>query len=94
MPRMFRGYRYFLPIRRFGYGLSGGLLGTLILGGLGYILGRNSAYRGQYQSYQGIPTTGMGDDVNERMRTLNDLHDRGVLTDAEFETEKYRILYR
>ncbi len=83
-------------MRRIGFpfflrGFGTGLFGTVLMGGLGYLLGRNS--QRQYQNYQGIPTTGTGFDANERMRTLNDLHDRGVLTDAEYETEKSRILY-
>jgi hypothetical protein len=30
----------------------------------------------------------------ERLSTLIDLHDRGVLTDAEFEAEKQKLLGR
>jgi hypothetical protein len=32
------------------------------------------------------------ENVNEDLETLNDLRDRGVLTDAEFEAEKKRLL--
>jgi hypothetical protein len=37
-------------------------------------------------------STGMGEDGIEKLKQLADLHTQGVLTDAEFEVQKQKIL--
>jgi hypothetical protein len=92
-----------------GYGYGGGmgmgspLLTTLMAGGLGYMAGSNSAqqaapaYPPQYLS-QGSPTppasAGGTDNSNlAQLQLLGKLHDSGVLTNDEFESEKQQILH-
>lgn len=91
-------YRFGAPMRRLGFplfggfGLGGGLFGSLLTGGLGTLLGRNGANQGQV-SYQPGPAAGAGDAAQEKLKILSELHDRGILTDDEFEEEK-RLLNR
>jgi hypothetical protein len=48
----------------------------------------------QYQAQAAPPpqSGGMSDDSMEKLQKLAELHDQGVLTDAEFEVQKQKIL--
>jgi hypothetical protein len=46
----------------------------------------------QQQAYQQQPAAGGGDDTITQLKQLADLRAQGVLTDAEFEAQKARIL--
>ncbi|HTZ07034.1 MAG TPA: SHOCT domain-containing protein [Gaiellaceae bacterium] len=47
----------------------------------------------QQQAAPAAPAPGgMSDDAMERLKQLADLHTQGVLTDAEFEVQKQKIL--
>ncbi len=90
-----------------GYGGYGGssLLGTLMAGGLGYMMGSNSTQQQQIPQpmqpypYQGQPATPQGQptDANSsklaQLKQLGDLRESGTLTDDEFEREKQSILH-
>ncbi len=75
-----------------GMGMGGGLLGDLLAGGLGYYLGRNSATKQQNQPYYPPPYQPPRPNVVDQLQRLADLRDRGVLTEAEFQQQKQRIL--
>jgi hypothetical protein len=90
-----------------GFGV-GPLMSGLLTGGMGYLLGQNSANRAnqQMQAQQQVPpyyyqppamsssSSNTGDDVLKQLQLLGELHERGVLTDQEFESEKRRLLNR
>ena len=91
-----------------GYGMGSPLLGTLMAGGLGYLMGSNSvqqaaplpsAYPQQYPyPYQGSPAApGLAVSTDNsklsQLQLLGKLHDAGTLTDDEFEREKQQILH-
>ncbi len=73
-------------------GMGGGLLGDLLAGGLGYYLGRNSTTKQQNQPYYPPPYQPPQPNVVDQLQRLADLRDRGVLTEAEFQQQKQRIL--
>ncbi len=86
-----------------GYGLGGSpLLTTLMAGGLGYMMGSNTAQQpaqtmappSQPYPYQGPPAAPSGADSGTlaQLKLLGELHDSGTLTDDEFASEKQRIL--
>jgi len=93
-------YRFGAPLRRMGFpllggfGTGGGLFGSFLAGELGYLLGRNGANQGQVPAYQPEAAAGASDAALEKLKILSELHDRGILTDAEFEEEKSRLLNR
>jgi hypothetical protein len=90
--------------RPFGFGLGGGLFGDLLAGGLGYMLGRWQGTRNQpYPPYTAYPygpyqyqtppaQSNPADARLAQLQLLARLRDSGVLTEAEFEAEKQRIL--
>jgi hypothetical protein len=41
---------------------------------------------------QSAPAGGLSPDAMEKLKQLGELHDQGVLTDAEFEREKAKLL--
>ena len=90
-----------------GYGMGGSpLLTTLMAGGLGYMMGSNTAQQppqtmappSQPYPYQGspvappAPASGADSGKLAQLKLLGELHDSGTLTDDEFESEKQRIL--
>ena len=66
-----------------------GLLGELIVGGLGYLLGRQ---QGQYQQRQ--PQANTQSDQLAQLRLLGQLRESGVLTEEEFQEQKQKILHQ
>ena len=56
---------------------------------LGEAVAREAAFRSRVQDAAG---TGGGTSTAYELSKLSDLHDRGVLTDAEFERQKAKIL--
>jgi hypothetical protein len=66
-----------------------GLLGDLIVGGLGYLLGRQQV-QNQYQQRQ--PQANAQSDQLAQLRLLGQLRESGVLTEAEFQEQKQKIL--
>ena len=64
-----------------------GLLGGLLVGGLGYLLGRQ---QGQYQQRQ--PQANTQSDQLAQLRLLGQLRESGVLTEEEFQQQKQKIL--
>jgi len=90
-----------------GWGMGSPLLTTLMAGGLGYALGSSSAQQAppypQYppnQSYPyqappappPAPVSSADSGKLAQLKLLGELHDSGILTDDEFESEKQRIL--
>ena len=89
-----------------GMGGGGSLLGTLMAGGLGYMMGSNSAQQGTPQAPQPLvapyppyppatsqgPTTSADSGALAQLKLLGDLRESGTLTDDEFEREKQKIL--
>jgi hypothetical protein len=79
-----------------------------VVGGAAYYAGKKGAQSAQQeadqnaqiadlqaqQQYQQAPPAagGMSDDAMERLQKLAELHTQGVLTDAEFEVQKQKIL--
>jgi Short C-terminal domain len=66
-----------------------GLLGGLLVGGLGYLLGRQ---QGQYQQRQ--PQANTQSDQLAQLRLLGQLRESGVLTEEEFQEQKQKILHQ
>ena len=92
-----------------GMGMGSPLLTGLMGGGIGYLLGSNSAnqqasqqlqqvapayQQQQPQVQQAAPAQPQSADVFSQLKLLGELHDKGVLTDEEFQREKDRILGR
>jgi len=90
-----------------GFGMGSPLLTTLMAGGLGYALGSSSAQQAPPQAppypqyppnqsypYQAPPAPVSSADSGKlaQLKLLGELHDSGILTDDEFESEKQRIL--
>jgi len=69
----------------------GGLLGGLLVGGLGYLLGRQ---QGQNQSQQRQPQANAQSDQLAQLRLLGQLRESGVLTEEEFQEQKQKILHQ
>ena len=67
----------------------GGLLNDLLVGGLGYLLGRQQV---QYQSGQRQPADTTHSDQLAQLRLLEQLRESGVLTEEEFQEQKQKIL--
>ena len=67
----------------------GGLLSGLIVGGLGYLLGRQ---QGQSQYQQSQPQANAQSDQLAQLRLLGQLRESGVLTEEEFQEQKRKIL--
>ena len=61
-----------------------GLLGGLLVGGLGYLLGRQ---QGQHQHRANAQS-----DQLAQLRLLGQLRESGVLTEEEFQQQKQKIL--
>jgi Short C-terminal domain len=83
------------------------LLRAAMVGGAGYYAGKRiqegreeDAYRDarldELESRQGAgaaaPAGGISEDSIEQLQKLGQLHDQGVLTDAEFEVQKQKVL--
>ena len=66
-----------------------GLLGGLLVGGLGYLLGRQ-----QGQSQQRQPQANAQSDQLAQLRLLGQLRESGVLTEEEFQEQKQKILHQ
>jgi hypothetical protein len=88
-----------------GGGMGSPLLNTLMAGGLGYMMGSNSAQQAappplaypQQYPYQGppatpVPAVSADNGKLAQLQLLGKLHDSGVLTNDEFEREKQQIL--
>ena len=65
------------------------LLGDLVIGGLGYLIGRQQV-QNQYQQRQ--PQANAQSDQLAQLRLLGQLRESGVLTEAEFQEQKQKIL--
>jgi hypothetical protein len=79
------------------------LMRAAMVGGAGYYAGKKmqegreeDAYRDaridQLEAQQPAPAGGMSDSSIDQLQKLGQLHDQGVLTDAEFEVQKQKIL--
>lgn len=79
------------------------LLTTMMAGGLGYMMGSNTAQQPQQEPpypypYQAPPAQQAASAASTdsgklaQLKLLGELHDVGTLTDDEFESEKQRIL--
>ena len=68
-----------------------GLLGGLLIGGLGYLLGRQQVQT-QYQQHQ--PQADAHSDQLAQLRLLGQLRESGVLTEEEFQEQKQKILHQ
>jgi hypothetical protein len=105
--RGFGGRRFGAPLimPMGGWGMGGSpLLTTLMAGGLGYMMGSNTAQQPQqepptqpypYQvppAQQPAPAPSADSGKLAQLKLLGELHDAGTLTDDEFESEKQRIL--
>ncbi|HLI72027.1 MAG TPA: SHOCT domain-containing protein [Ktedonobacteraceae bacterium] len=80
-----------LPFGRIG---RGGLLNDLLVGGLGYLIGRQQGqaqYRPPYQPQQ--PQGGAQGEQLTRLKLLGELRESGVLTEEEFQAQKQKILH-
>jgi hypothetical protein len=66
-----------------------GLLGELLVGGLGYLIGRWQV-QNQYQQRQ--PQANAQSDQLAQLRLLGQLRESGVLTEEEFQEQKQKIL--
>jgi hypothetical protein len=69
----------------------GGLLGDLLVGGLGYLLGRQQV---QHQYQQRQPQANAQSDQLAQLRLLGQLRESGVLTEEEFQEQKQKILQK
>lgn len=92
MQRHSHGYRGSPLLRRpglppFGRMRHGSLLNDVLIGGLGYLIGRQQA---QNQSQQ--PQTHAHSDQLAQLRLLGQLRESGVLTEEEFQEQKHKIL--
>jgi Short C-terminal domain len=119
-----RGFPLLFPMGGYGMGMGmDGLLGNLAAGGIGYMMGRQSAQQAQqYQGpqYQGPPpqyqtpqyqepqtpqyqapaatpnqqaaAASGGNEKLAQLKLLGHLHESGLLTNDEFETEKRKIM--
>src|SRR5215470_7901587 len=97
-----RGFPLLFPMGGFGMGMGGGLLGDLMAGGIGYLMGRQSAQQApQYQApqyqppqapNQQAPLAGGGNEKLAQIQLLGHLRQSGLLTNDEFEAEKRKIL--
>jgi Short C-terminal domain len=81
------------------------LMRAAMVGGAGYYAGKKiqegreeDAYRDERmdqleaQQASAPPAGGMSDNSIEQLQKLGQLHEQGVLTDAEFEVQKQKIL--
>jgi hypothetical protein len=101
-----RGFPLF-PMGGYGMGMGmGGLLGNMVAGGIGYMIGKQSAQQApQYQppqtpQYQATAVTpnqqetaaSGGNDRLAQLKLLGHLRNSGLLTNDEFEVEKRKIM--
>ena len=77
-----------------------------VVGGTAYVAGKAGAKAGasqaaeQQQQYEAPPpaaapapaSSGMSEDSMAKLQQLAELHNQGILTDAEFEVQKQKIL--
>ena len=75
------------------------LLRAAMVGGAGYAAGKHRAHNRAHQEAQErqAATQDMGGSMSEMdridaLKKLGDLHDSGVLTDEQFESEKEKLL--
>lgn len=99
MQRHFHNYRGGPVMRKpglppFGGFGRGGLLNNLIVGGLGYLIGRQQAQNQQSQPLPSSqpPQPSAQSDQLAQLRLLGQLRESGVLTEEEFQEQKQRIL--
>src|SRR5712691_6168600 len=93
-----RGFPLLFPMGGFGMGMGMGgygssLLGDLAAGGIGYLMGRQSAPAPQYPSptvapNQQAPVANSGNERLAQLKLLGHLRESGLLTNDEFEVEK------
>lgn len=72
------------------------LLRAAVIGGGAYAVGKKRAEHSAEQSSQEADQDARGQDaeppVSDQLKQLDDLHQQGALTDAEFATAKSRLL--
>ena len=68
-----------------------GLLGGLLVGGLGYLIGRQQM-QNQYRQRQ--PQANAQSDQLAQLKLLGQLRESGVLTEEEFQEQKQKILHQ
>lgn len=68
----------------------GGLLGGLLIGGLGYVLGRQVAQNEYQQSAR--PAVSPNSEQLAQLKLLGELRESGVLTEEEFQAQKQKVL--
>jgi hypothetical protein len=66
-------------------------LGSLVVGGLGYLIGRQQA---QHQYQQSQPHSSAHSDQLAQLSLLGQLRESGVLTEEEFQEQKQKILQK
>ncbi len=70
-----------------------GLLGTLLIGGVGYMLGHQQAQYHQHSPQQPAqPSASTQNDQLAQLKLLGQLRESGVLTEEEFQEQKQKIL--
>src|SRR5579875_1874706 len=82
-----------LPFGRIG---RGGLLNDLLIGGLGYLIGRQQGqtqYRARQSQQPQQPQGSAQDEQLTRLKLLGELRESGVLTEEEFQAQKQKILH-
>ena len=83
--------RHHYSYRRRPFPRRPGLLGDLIVGGLGYLIGRQQM-QNQYRQRQ--PQANAQSDQLAQLKLLGQLRESGVLTEEEFQEQKQKILQK
>ena len=98
MQKQYHGYRGHLPRRPGPPPMRGfrprGLVGDLMIGGLGYLIGRQQARRQHHHHYQQssqAPASSSSDQLAQ-LKLLGELRESGILTEEEFQVQKQKIL--
>jgi hypothetical protein len=68
----------------------GGLLNDVLVGGLGYLIGRQQAQNQSQQRQQ--PQSHAHSNQLAQLQLLGQLRESGVLTEEEFQEQKHKIL--
>jgi hypothetical protein len=68
-----------------------GLLNDVLIGGLGYLIGRQQAQNQSQHRQQ--PQDHAHSDQLAQLRLLGQLRESGVLTEEEFQEQKHKILH-
>lgn len=77
------------PLGRIG---RGGLLNDLLIGGLGYMIGRQQTQTQYRQRRPQQPQNSAQNEQLAQLKLLGELRESGVLTEEEFQAQKQRIL--